>query len=764
MAAAFPDQQLEANSLKISSAEMASCISNSLNSLCSRDSSLPVAVPTTSNSSRDTSLSDGGNVDSFISDLLQAVTSSDDADSSTDCVRSGRYMCVNCDEGSTVTSRCRDCSEVLCDSCVRAHQRVRLTKDHYIVRFAEDVINAPNIISPFNNISTSPNSNHNGHSPNRSVSYCDFHRTEILRLYCDTCFLPICGECTLREHRGHSFIYLQDAIENAKVASIKLLTEAKSGAVAVKESLELTQKMAETVELRAHQVAAEVRATIRRFVLAIEERERELLAQVEQIRQLKGKALMLQMDGLRLFLNRLARTTDLLNEAMEMGSGIDLLHAKEKACIEMKQLRIIRACLQPHEDETILFMTPDTLLFRAVTTMGMIRSSGYAPASIAVGEGISRALRGRVATFTVHVKDHLGEPQVCGRDLVTALVVEPDGSLIRAEMEDRGDGTYLVSYCPQMEGPHAVHVTIRGRPILGSPFPVNVRSGRNYSNIGQVITAFGGEGEGDGQLCRPWGVCCDKDGNIIVADRSNNRIQVFSQDGTFLHRFGSQGTAHGQFDRPAGVASDPLCRIVVADKDNHRVQIFTSKGAFVLAFGEKGNKNGQFNYPWDVAVNSEGQIVVSDTRNHRIQLFSPDGTFINKYGFEGSANMWKHFDSPRGVCFNPEGFVIVTDFNNHRLVVIDPTFLNARFLGTEGSGVKQFLRPQGVAVDDEGHIIVADSRNHRVQVFEPNGSFLWQFGNPGKNPGELDRPSGVCLTPDGKIVVVDFGNNRVQIF
>ena len=28
---------------------------------------------------------------------------------------------------------------MLCDSCVRAHQRVRLTKDHYIVRFTEDV-------------------------------------------------------------------------------------------------------------------------------------------------------------------------------------------------------------------------------------------------------------------------------------------------------------------------------------------------------------------------------------------------------------------------------------------------------------------------------------------------------------------------------------------------------------------------------------------------------------------------------------------------
>jgi tripartite motif-containing protein 71 len=51
---------------------------------------------------------------------------------------------------------------------------------------------------------------------------------------------------------------------------------------------------------------------------------------------------------------------------------------------------------------------------------------------------------------------------------------------------------------------------------------------------------FGQEGEGDGDLCRPWGVACDKEGRIVVADRSNNRVQVFEADGTFRHKFGSQ--------------------------------------------------------------------------------------------------------------------------------------------------------------------------------------------------------------------------------
>lgn len=45
-----------------------------------------------------------------------------------------QHGCSSCDEGNAASSRCLDCQEHLCDNCVRAHQRVRLTKDHYIER------------------------------------------------------------------------------------------------------------------------------------------------------------------------------------------------------------------------------------------------------------------------------------------------------------------------------------------------------------------------------------------------------------------------------------------------------------------------------------------------------------------------------------------------------------------------------------------------------------------------------------------------------
>jgi NHL repeat len=90
-----------------------------------------------------------------------------------------------------------------------------------------------------------------------------------------------------------------------------------------------------------------------------------------------------------------------------------------------------------------------------------------------------------------------------------------------------------------------------------------------------------------------------------LAHRCVEQFARFSGTGLMFLYFFEQGCSPGQFDRPAGVAVDTLGRIVVADKDNHRIQIFTFEGVFLLKFGEKGSKPGQFNYPWDVATDSE---------------------------------------------------------------------------------------------------------------------------------------------------------------
>lgn len=98
--------------------------------------------------------------------------------------------------------------------------------------------------------------------------------------------------------------------------------------------------------------------TFFRYIAGLEERERELLNRIDHVRKIKGKFLVSQMENLRIALAKLARTSDMLNETLETGSGLELIAANERASSDLKQIRCIRSELRPCEDENIVFMPP----------------------------------------------------------------------------------------------------------------------------------------------------------------------------------------------------------------------------------------------------------------------------------------------------------------------------------------------------------------------------------------------------------------------
>ncbi|XP_046619692.1 E3 ubiquitin-protein ligase TRIM71-like [Neodiprion virginianus] len=623
-----------------------------------------------------------------------------------------REVCGNCNQSSSrnvpqVVAKCLDCTYLLCQPCLMAHQRGRLTRNHGIQLDTRS--NTPSPSSAVTSYSTPPT----------ITFYCDVHR-EIIKLYCEPCEVVLCEVCVNKDHRGHFVYQLWRATRGGEFTPLHILNEICSAISNILRGIELVEHTHENMERWVIQTDPFLRIRISEgFPILCEEQEK-LLTAIQRIKLMRDERLEVRAQALTKILLGLWDIFNRLREAIDQhttNNPNELLCIKETGAKEVLQIRQYQNSVVPRDDDWMSFLDSNINLVNSFASVGPVTFGNPGPI------GDHRSVRGR-----------------------TAAIETPMGS------------NRIVSNFPR-------HVIPRGRPVLGCHLIVSLKINRSLNCMGlKTVAIWGSEGNKDGELCRPWGVCCDKNGYIIVADRSNNRIQIFQENGTFVRKFGTQGSGPCQFDRPAGVATDSQSHIVVADKDNHRIQILTFEGLFLHTFGEKGSRPGQFNYPWDVAVNSEGQIVVSDTRNHRIQLFTHQGVYLGKFGFENTTGPSKHFDSPRGVAFSPEGNIIVTDFNNHRLVVIPPNLGTARFLGGEGTGSKQFLRPQGVVVDDEGHIIVADSRNHRIQIFEPSGELMWRIGSSGKAPGELDRPAGITLTPNGAIVVVDFGNNRIQIF
>lgn len=544
--------------------------------------------------------------------------------------------------------------------------------------------------------------------------FCDVHK-DAQRFYCQTCSQPLCDECISGRHTGHLVMSLIEAIDYAGLQASEVLVDARTTVAALQEELDTVNMAFDALEQNARQTTSDVIYCVKKILSALESREQELISHVDKVKNLKIQSLQARHDQLRYSICRLQRITERLTDTVESSSlgtnPLNLLVTKDLTLAETFEARQARVNLPAIEENWMSFTGLESNLISQVDRLGLIIQNNPGPV------GDRRSIRGR------------------------------------------GTMAYYGQEPPLNPIP-------RGRPVPSHDRAVIVACARDhFRGVNKPIIVIGNNEDPSEKLARPWGVAVDRDGHIIVADRSNNRIQIYNSEGKFIRGFGSEGSERGEFNRPAGLAIDSRRRIIVADKDNHRIQIMTMEGTFVLTFGSKGTDNGQFNYPWDVAVNTDCQIVVSDTRNHRVQLFSAEGIFLRKFGYETCPTMWKNFDSPRGVAFNTEGNIVVTDFNNHRVIIIDNDFTNTKSFSTDVSqaGEKQFQRPQGVTVDDEGNVVVADSRNNRIQVFDPSGKLIWKFGTFGKGLNEMDRPSGISITPDGRIVVVDFGNNRVLV-
>jgi hypothetical protein len=64
----------------------------------------------------------------------------------------------------------------------------------------------------------------------------------------------------------------------------------------------------------------------------------------------------------------------------------------------------------------------------------------------------------------------------------------------------------------------------------------------------------------------------DHEGNVIVTEFGNHRVQKFTRDGKSLGVFGGPGRGPGQFYQPWALVEDSQGRLHVLDSYNHRVQ------------------------------------------------------------------------------------------------------------------------------------------------------------------------------------------------
>ena len=90
--------------------------------------------------------------------------------------------------------------------------------------------------------------------------------------------------------------------------------------------------------------------------------------------------------------------------------------------------------------------------------------------------------------------------------------------------------------------------------------------------------------------------------------KSNARIVKFTKDGKFIKAWGKEGSAPGEFDVPHGLAIDRQGRLLVADRSNNRIQIFDQDGTFIDAWTQFGRPSGLF-------IDQQDTLYVADSQS-----------------------------------------------------------------------------------------------------------------------------------------------------
>ena len=125
------------------------------------------------------------------------------------------------------------------------------------------------------------------------------------------------------------------------------------------------------------------------------------------------------------------------------------------------------------------------------------------------------------------------------------------------------------------------------------------------------------------------------DGDIYVSDGyGNSVVHRFAGDGTWRQTWGRQGGGSGEFTTPHCVWADRQARVYVADRENNRLQVFDREGGYAGEWGD-------FYHPMKIYVDDRDHIFVTD-QIPRISLLDPSGELVGRCrgAINGAHGLW----------------------------------------------------------------------------------------------------------------------------
>jgi sugar lactone lactonase YvrE len=256
-----------------------------------------------------------------------------------------------------------------------------------------------------------------------------------------------------------------------------------------------------------------------------------------------------------------------------------------------------------------------------------------------------------------------------------------------------------------------------------------------------ITGEVGGLGSDPGQFKNLVDVTLDNEGNLIVPDPGNNRVQKLARNGTVSWSRGAAGnkagSGSGEFSEPKDAVVTPDGSIWVADSENSRL-VKLSAGGTVLGMFPIGF------VPEGIASVGDGTLLVSGRRSGYVRRYSAGAVVLTNYTTSGM--------DPLDVTY-AGGFVYVADARNQKIYKFALAGNLVLTWGKEGEAPGDLKEPYGISATDDS-IWVVDRSLRRLYEYAPDGTLRVQFGSG------LSSPTGLFARGDD-LVLADSGTEKI---
>uniref|UniRef100_A0A0C9QFX6 TRIM33_0 protein n=1 Tax=Fopius arisanus TaxID=64838 RepID=A0A0C9QFX6_9HYME len=272
--------------------------------------------------------------------------------------------CTSCHDNATATSWCVDCEEFICQNCVMAHQRLKITKDH--------------TIKPKDDVSRDSDGAKKSEKKTPSYLLCSVHPHEQLSLFCQSCDRLTCRDCQLTEHRDHRYKFIHEIAAETKTSVQTLLKEVTYKRVLLRSAMKVIEDRQVLIVEKKKNLVQDITQMVVQMTNAINTRGKQLVMRLNEVCDQKQNTL----NEKRIALDQLSKLTDhciqFVTYALDKGSDMDFLYSKKSVTGHLQRIKNRRADIPNPEIPVRIHLSLEKVpdLIKVVSSIGSIYVDG----------------------------------------------------------------------------------------------------------------------------------------------------------------------------------------------------------------------------------------------------------------------------------------------------------------------------------------------------------------------------------------------------